>query len=81
MCCVMGNGVLQGMSVVIGICGTNFCTFWADGRKIVDDDSADGGFRIEGDDHWGQKQRRCQYFENIGNGLVPYYRSSIEKIF
>lgn len=52
MCCIMGNGVLQGTSVVIGICGTNFCTFWADGRKIVDDDSADGGFRIEGDDHF-----------------------------
>lgn len=37
MCVKINDRVLQSMSVVIGICGTNFCTFWADGRRVVTD--------------------------------------------
>lgn len=52
MCYIINGGVLQGMSVVIGICGENFCTFWADGRRVVADDDAEDGFKVVGDDHF-----------------------------
>lgn len=52
MCVIMGDGVLQGMSVVIGVCGPDFCTFYADGRKIVNDNAAPNGIRIVGDDRF-----------------------------
>jgi len=52
MCCIIGNGVLQGMSVVIGVCGQNFCTFYADGRRVVKDGSEPNGYRIVGDDRF-----------------------------
>lgn len=32
MCGIIGNEVLPYMSIVVGICGTNFCTFFADTR-------------------------------------------------
>ena len=35
MCDIMRNEVLRGMSTIIGICGVNFCTFWADRRQIA----------------------------------------------
>lgn len=37
MCVKINDRVLQSMSVVIGICGANFCTFLADGRRVVSD--------------------------------------------
>lgn len=40
------------MSVVIGICGTNFCTFWADGRRVVSDSETTTGYRVDADDHY-----------------------------
>lgn len=49
---IMGDGVLQGMSVVIGVCGPDFCTFYADCRKIVNDNAAPNGIRIVGDDRF-----------------------------
>ena len=52
MCVMMSDRVLQGMSVVIGVCGPDFCTFYADGRKVVHDSSAPSGIRIVGDDHF-----------------------------
>ena len=52
MCVIMSDGVLQGMSVVICVCGPDFCTFYADGRKVVHDSSAPSGIRIVGDDHF-----------------------------
>ena len=52
MCVIMNDGVLQGMSVVICVCGPDFCTFYADGRKVVHDSSAPSGIRIVGDDHF-----------------------------
>lgn len=52
MCVRTNGGVLQSMSVVIGICGTNFCTFWADGRRVVSDPETATGYRVDGDDHY-----------------------------
>lgn len=52
MCVRINDGVLQSMSVVIGICGTNFCTFWADGRRVVSDPETATGYRVDGDDHY-----------------------------
>lgn len=52
MCVMMSDGVLQGMSVVICVCGPDFCTFYAGGRKVVHDSSAPSGIRIVGDDHF-----------------------------
>ena len=52
MCVRINDGVLQSMSVVIGICGTNFCTFWADGRRVVSDPESPTGYRVDGDDHY-----------------------------
>ena len=52
MCVIMGGGVLQGMSVVIGVCGPDFCTFYADGRRVVNDHSAPNGIRVVGDDRF-----------------------------
>lgn len=34
MCDIVNDGVLNCMSVIIGICGVNFCTFWADMRQV-----------------------------------------------
>ena len=52
MCVRINDGVLQSMSVVIGVCGTNFCTFWADGRRVVNDSASPSGYRVDGDDHY-----------------------------
>lgn len=52
MCVIMNDGVLQGMSVVIGVCGLDFCTFYADGRKVVNGNSAPNGIRVVGDDRF-----------------------------
>lgn len=52
MCVRINGGVLQSMSVVIGICGINFCTFWADGRRVVSDPETATGYRVDGDDHY-----------------------------
>lgn len=35
MCCIIDDGVIQYMSTVIGVCGTNFCTFCADSRRVA----------------------------------------------
>lgn len=35
MYCIIDNGVIQYMSTVIGVCGTNFCTFCADSRRVA----------------------------------------------
>lgn len=42
MCGIIGNEVLLHMSAVIGVCGTNFCTFWADGRMVSNSDGVIG---------------------------------------
>lgn len=34
MCDIINDGVLNCMSVIIGICGVNFCTFWSDKRRV-----------------------------------------------
>lgn len=34
MCDIINDGVLNCMSVIIGICGVNFCTFWSDMRRV-----------------------------------------------
>lgn len=52
MCVRTNGGVLQSMSVVVGVCGTNFCTFWADGRRVVNDSETATGYRVDGDDHY-----------------------------
>lgn len=52
MCVRINDGVLQSMSVVVGVCGTNFCTFWADGRRVVNDSESPSGYRVDGDDHY-----------------------------
>lgn len=51
MCVKINDGLLQSMSVVVGVCGTNFCTFWADGRRVVNDPESPSGYRVDGDDH------------------------------
>ncbi len=35
MYCIIDDGVMQYMSTVIGVCGTNFCTFCADSRRVT----------------------------------------------
>ena len=42
MCGIIGNEVLLHMSAVIGVCGINFCTFWADGRMVSNSDGVVG---------------------------------------
>lgn len=35
MYCTIDDGVIQYMSTIIGVCGTNFCTLCADSRKVA----------------------------------------------
>lgn len=46
MCYIINDGVIQYMSTVIGVCGTNFCTFCADSRRVA---YSSGGIEIVDD--------------------------------
>ena len=74
MCVIMSDGVLQGMSVVRGVCGPDFCTFYADGRKVVHDNSAPSGIRIVGVDRFStvfKLNPRVLYGAAGGVGVDP----------